>query len=67
MVMDKIYRTKGLKRGSTILLHTLYVTVLSVFSVILFCFVQAKLYVGCIYVLTALVRVYVDVMVMSSA
>ena len=47
--------------------------VLSGFSVILFCFVQAKslcMYVcvyGCIYFLAAFVLVCVDVMVMSSA
>ena len=43
--------------------------VLSGFSVILFCFVQAKtlcMY-GCMYLLDALVLVCVDVMVMSSA
>ena len=43
--------------------------VLSVFSMRLFCFVQAKTLCryGCIYFLAALVLVCVDVMVMSSA
>ena len=43
--------------------------VLSVFSVGLFCFVQAKTLrrYGCMYFLVALVLVCVDVMVMSSA
>ena len=43
--------------------------VLSGFSVRLFCFVQAKTLCryGCMYFLAALVRVCVDVMVMSSA
>ena len=43
--------------------------VLSGFSMILFCFVQAKTLCryGCIYFLAALVPVCVDVMVMSSA
>ena len=43
--------------------------VLSGFSMRLFCFVQAKTVCryGCIYFLTALVLVCVDVMVMSSA
>ena len=43
--------------------------VLSGFIVILFCFVQTKtvcMY-GCLYFLAALVLVFVDVMVMSSA
>ena len=43
--------------------------VLSGFSVRLFCFVQAKTFCmyGCMYFLAALVLVYVDVIVMSSA
>ena len=43
--------------------------ILSGFSVRLFCFVQAKTSgrYGCMYLLTALVLVCVDVMVMSSA
>ena len=43
--------------------------VLAGFSVRLLCFVQAKTLCryGCIYLLAALVCVYVDVMVMSSA
>ena len=43
--------------------------VLSGFSIRLFCFVKAKTLCryGCIYFLAALVLVYVDVMVMSSA
>ena len=43
--------------------------VLSGFSMILFCFVQAKTFCmyGCIYFLAALVLVCVDVLVMSSA
>ena len=43
--------------------------VLSGFSVRLFCFVQAKTLCryGCMYFFAALVLVYVDVMVMSSA
>ena len=43
--------------------------VLSGFSVRLFCFVQAKTVCryGCMYFVAALVLVYVDVMVMSSA
>ena len=43
--------------------------VLSGFSMRLFCFVQTKTFCryGCIYFLTALVLVCVDVMVMSSA
>ena len=43
--------------------------VLSGFSVVLFCFVQANTLFryGCIYFLAALVLVCVDVMVMSSA
>ena len=42
--------------------------VLSVFSLRLFCFVQAKLLCmyGCMYFLAALMLVCVDVMVMSS-
>ena len=43
--------------------------VLSGFSVRLFCFVQVKTLCGygCMYFLAALVLVYVDVLVMSSA
>ena len=43
--------------------------VLSGFSMRLFCFVQTKTFCryGCIHFLAALVLVYVDVMVMSSA
>ena len=43
--------------------------VLSRFSVRLFCFIQEKTLCryGCMYFLAALVHVYVDVMVMSSA
>ena len=45
------------------------VQVLSGFSMRLYCFVQAKTYVGmgCMYFLAAFVLVWVDVMVMSSA
>ena len=43
--------------------------VLSGFSMRLFCFIQAQTFCryGCIYFMAALVLVYVDVMVMSSA
>ena len=64
-VMDVVFSVCIVRHGAVVLLHI----VLSGFSVILFCFVQAKTLCryGCMYFLAALVLVCVDVMVMSSA